>query len=94
MAWTLGPMIVSGIDAEQLGHPSPCPKHDMAGLIDDLVEAGRRAVALGRGQAPTTGDGSPHMELRDHPSGAQSVGDGPAGAHHRLRAQQKGFGDR
>ena len=60
-------MIVSGIDAEQLGHPTPCPKYDVAGLIDHLVEAGHRAAALGRGQAPPPGDKSPRVELSDAP---------------------------
>ncbi|MFI5313159.1 MAG: hypothetical protein ACHQ06_03260 [Candidatus Dormibacteria bacterium] len=32
-------MIVSRIDAEELGDPTPCPKYDVAGLIDHLVEA-------------------------------------------------------
>jgi hypothetical protein len=36
-------VIVSGIDADELGHPTPCPKYDVAGLIDHLVEAGHRA---------------------------------------------------
>jgi len=45
-------VIVSGIDADELGHSTPCPKYDVAGLIDHLVEAGHRAAALGRGQAP------------------------------------------
>ena len=45
-------VIVSGIVADELGHPTPCPKYDVAGLIDHLVEAGHRAAALGRGQAP------------------------------------------
>src|SRR5208282_6107592 len=58
-------VIVSGIDADELGHPTPCPKYDVAGLIDHLVEAGHRAAALGRGQAPPPGDGSPHVELSD-----------------------------
>ena len=60
-------MIVSGIDAEQLGHPTPCPKYNVAGLIDHLVEAGHRAAALGRGQAPPPGDKSPRVELPDAP---------------------------
>jgi hypothetical protein len=51
-------VIVSGILADELGHPTPCPKYDVAGLIDHLVEAGHRAAALGRGQAPPPGDGS------------------------------------
>jgi uncharacterized protein (TIGR03086 family) len=60
-------VIVSGIDAGELGHPTPCPGYDVAGLIDHLVEAGRRAAALGRGQAPPPGDESPHVELSDAP---------------------------
>jgi hypothetical protein len=58
-------VIVSGIDAGELGHPTPCPGYDVAGLIDHLVEVGRRAAALGRGQAPPPGDESPHVELSD-----------------------------
>src|SRR6204780_4360645 len=60
-------VIVSGIAADELGHPTPCPKYDVAGLIDQLVEAGRRAAALGRGQAPPPGDDSSHVELSDAP---------------------------
>jgi uncharacterized protein (TIGR03086 family) len=60
-------VIVSGIDADELGRPTPCPKYNVAGLIDHLVEAGHRAAALGRGQAPPPGDGSPHVELSDAP---------------------------
>jgi uncharacterized protein (TIGR03086 family) len=59
--------IVSGITAEQLGDPTPCNEYDVAGLIDHLVEAGHRAAALGRGQAPPAGDESPHVELVDAP---------------------------
>jgi uncharacterized protein (TIGR03086 family) len=60
-------LIVSGIGADELGCPTPCPKYDVAGLIDHLVEAGHRAAALGRGQAPPPGDESPHVELPDAP---------------------------
>src|ERR1700689_3503373 len=60
-------VVVSGIDADELGHPTPCPKYDVAGLIDHLVEAGHRAAALGRGQAPPPGDGPPHGALSDAP---------------------------
>ena len=59
--------IVSAIDAQQLGHPTPCPKYDVARLIDHLVEAGYRAAALGRGQAPPPGDEPPRVELSDAP---------------------------
>jgi len=54
-------VIVSGIGADELGHPTPGPTYDVASLIDHLVEAGRRAAALGRGQAPPPGDESPHV---------------------------------
>jgi hypothetical protein len=61
-------VIVAAIDSEWLGHPTPCPKYDVAGLIDHLVEAGHRAAALGRGQAPPPGDESSHVELSDAPA--------------------------
>jgi uncharacterized protein (TIGR03086 family) len=57
--------IVSGIVADELGHPTPCPKYDVAALIDHLVEAGHRAAPLVRGQAPPPGDESPHVGLSD-----------------------------
>jgi uncharacterized protein (TIGR03086 family) len=66
-------VIVSGIVAGELGHPTPCPRYDVAGLIDHLVEAGHRAAALGRGQAPPAGDGSPHVELSDAPGQLRSA---------------------
>jgi uncharacterized protein (TIGR03086 family) len=66
-------VIVSGIDADELGHPTPCPKYDVAALIDHLVEAGHRAAALGRGQAPPPGDHSPHVELSDAPGQLRSA---------------------
>ena len=60
-------LIVSGVAADELGYPTPCHKYDVSGLIDHLVEAGHRAAALGRGQAPPPGDASPHVELSDAP---------------------------
>lgn len=60
-------VIVSGIRAEQLSDPTPCPGYDVARLVDHVVEAGRRAAALGRGEAPPSGDDSPHVELSDTP---------------------------
>jgi uncharacterized protein (TIGR03086 family) len=66
-------VIVSGIGPGELGHPTPCPRYDVAALIDHLVEAGRRAAALGRGQAPPPGDGSPHVELSDAPGQLRSA---------------------
>jgi uncharacterized protein (TIGR03086 family) len=72
--------IVSGITAEQLGQPTPCTEYDVAGLIDHLVEAGQRAAALGRGQAPPAGDESPHVELFDAPGQIRHAGEEAAQA--------------
>jgi uncharacterized protein (TIGR03086 family) len=58
---------VAGTDPDVLGHPTPCPGYDVAGLIDHLVEAARRAAALGHGHAPPPGDDSPHVSLVDAP---------------------------
>ena len=60
-------VIVSGIDDEDLGNPTPCREYDVGRLVDHIVEAGHRAAALGRGQAPPPGDESPHVELSDAP---------------------------
>jgi uncharacterized protein (TIGR03086 family) len=73
-------VIVSGIAAGELGYPTPCPGYDVAGLIDHLVEAGRRAAALGRGQAPPPGDESPHVELSDAPGQLRGAADEAARA--------------
>src|SRR6202035_1369687 len=73
-------VIVSGIDAGELGHPTPCPEYDVAALIDHLVEAGHRAGALGRGQAPPPGDESPHVELCDAPGQLGSAAEAAAQA--------------
>jgi len=73
-------VIVSGIGADELGHPTPCPTYDVASLIDHLVEAGRRAAALGRGQAPPPGDESPHVELSDAPGQLRSAAEQAAQA--------------
>jgi uncharacterized protein (TIGR03086 family) len=64
-------VIVAAIDFDRRGDPTPCPRYDIAGLVDHLVEAGRRAAALGRGQAPPSGDESPHIELSDAPAQLQ-----------------------
>lgn len=56
--------IVAGVHADQLGRPTPCPKYDVASLVDHIVGAGHRAVTLGRGETPT-GEEFPHVEL-DH----------------------------
>jgi uncharacterized protein (TIGR03086 family) len=73
-------VIVSGIVVDDLDHPTPCPKYDVAGLIDHLVEAAHRAAALGRGQAPPPGDESPHVDLRDAPGQLRSAAEQAAQA--------------
>ncbi|MGD0882781.1 MAG: hypothetical protein ABSB09_14540 [Acidimicrobiales bacterium] len=60
-------VIVSGIDVEDLGNPTPCRKFDVACLGDHIVEAGHRAAGLGRRQTPPPEDRSPHVELSDAP---------------------------
>jgi uncharacterized protein (TIGR03086 family) len=67
VAYENAAVIMSGIAAGELGHPTPCPGYHVAGMIDHLVEAGHRAAALGHGQAPPPGDASPHVELSDAP---------------------------
>jgi uncharacterized protein (TIGR03086 family) len=59
--------IVARIRPEQLGLPTPCRAYSVGALIDHLVEAGHRAAALGRGQAPPAGDRCPHVDLGDAP---------------------------
>jgi uncharacterized protein (TIGR03086 family) len=73
-------VIVSGITADQVTFPTPCPSYDVAGLIDHIVEAARRAAALGRGQTPPAGDGSPHVELADAPAQLRRAGQAAAQA--------------
>ena len=72
-------VIVSGIDADELGHPTPCPKYDLAGLIDHLVErpTGR---PLSAAAATPPGDGSPHVELSDAPGQLRSAAEEAAQA--------------
>jgi uncharacterized protein (TIGR03086 family) len=66
-------VIVSGICPDQLRNATPCRGYDVAGLIDHFVEAGHRAAALGRGQAPPAGDASPHVELTEAPGRLRSA---------------------
>ena len=73
-------VIVAGIGPDELGDPTPCPKYDVAGLIDHLVEAGHRAARLGRGQAPPPGDESPHVEFSDAPGQLRRAADQAARA--------------
>ena len=57
------PTVFGEVTGRRMHHPTPRHKYDVAGLIDHLVEAGRRAAALGRGRTPPPGDEPPHVEL-------------------------------
>jgi uncharacterized protein (TIGR03086 family) len=72
--------IIAGISPDQLGNSTPCPGYDVAGLIDHVVEAGHRAAFLGRGQAPPSGDASPHVELTEAPDRLRSAAQEAAAA--------------
>jgi uncharacterized protein (TIGR03086 family) len=61
-------VIVSGVDAERLGHPTPCPDSDVAGLVDHLVEGGNRAATLGPGRPPPPEDEPSPVELSAAPA--------------------------
>lgn len=54
--------IAAGVKADQLGGPTPCRAFDVQALVDHLVGAGWRVVALGRGESPS-GESFPHVEL-------------------------------
>lgn len=58
--------VVSGVRADQLGAPTPCPDYNVAQLIDHLVGAARRTAALGRGEQVEVSE-FPHVELADAP---------------------------
>ena len=73
-------VIVSGIAAGELGHPTPCPGYDVAALTGHLVEAGHRAAALGRGQAPPPAGESPHVQLSAAPGQLRSAAEQAAPA--------------
>jgi hypothetical protein len=69
-------VIVSGIAADELGHPTPCPGYDVAALIDHLVEAGHRAPSV----PPRTGrlgrpDGNGQRACRHFPGRPRRVMD-------------------
>jgi uncharacterized protein (TIGR03086 family) len=65
--------VAAGVRPDQLGTPTPCSQLDVAGMVDHLVGAGWRAVALGRGEAPT-GAEFPHVALADAPLQLRGAG--------------------
>ncbi len=56
-------VIASGVDVGDLSRPTPCPKDDVAHLVDHTVEAGHRAAAAGRGMTPSPARDYPHVAL-------------------------------
>ncbi len=54
--------LAAGVKPDQLTLATPCPELDVAALIDHLVGAGWRVVALARGEG-AAGEGFPHVEL-------------------------------
>lgn len=65
--------IAEGVGADQLRDPTPCPDYDVAALIDHLVGAGWRTVAVGRGENPEAEE-FPHIDLADAPVQLRSAG--------------------
>jgi uncharacterized protein (TIGR03086 family) len=59
--------VAAGVRTDQLDGTTPCPDFNVATLVDHLVGAGWRAVALGRGETPT-GEEFPHVDLADAPA--------------------------
>lgn len=78
-AYAYAAEVVAGVRPDQLGGPTPCPDYDVGTLIDHLVGAGWRAVALGRGETPT-GEEFPHVELTDAPEQLRRAGHAAAAA--------------
>lgn len=66
--------LVAGVNPAQLAGPTPCPAYDVAALVDHLVGAGHRAVALGQGQTPT-GEDFPHVDLSEAPDQLRQAGE-------------------
>ena len=65
--------IITGARPDQLAGPSPCRAWDVAALIDHLVFAAHRVVALGRGEVPVEA-GTPHVELDQAPAEVRRAG--------------------
>ena len=58
--------VVAGVRRYQLGAPTSCPDFTVGGMVDHLVGAGWRPVALGRGESPAAA-AFPHVDLADAP---------------------------
>lgn len=44
--------VVTGIDPDRLGDPTPCTEYDVRGLLGHLLSGFRRIAAVGRGEDP------------------------------------------
>ena len=71
--------IIAGVRPDQLAGPSPCAAWDVAELVDHLVFAARRVVAIGGGEAPAEA-GTPHVGLDQAPAEVQRAGQEAASA--------------
>ena len=66
--------VTARVDPGQLGLPTACPDYDVATLVDHLVGAAHRTVALGRGESPTAEE-FPHVDLSEAPQQLRRAGD-------------------
>ena len=66
--------VTERVEPGQLGLPTACPDYDVAALVDHLVGAAHRTVALGRGENPTAAE-FPHVELAEAPQELRHAGD-------------------
>jgi uncharacterized protein (TIGR03086 family) len=65
-SYELAARVVTAVGDQDLSKPTPCPEYDVATLVDHLVGAADRAVAVGRGEAPAPEE-FPHVQLADAP---------------------------
>lgn len=72
--------VADGVRPDQLSGPTPCPDYDVAALVGHLVGAGWRAVALGRGDTPTSWGEFPDVELATAPGELRRAGTEAAAA--------------
>jgi uncharacterized protein (TIGR03086 family) len=66
--------IVEGVRPDQLAAPTPCPDFLVADLVDHIVGAAWRIVALGRGESPATAE-FPPVDLAAAPDQLRLAGD-------------------
>lgn len=79
-AYSLAADVAAGVRSDQLAGSTPCPDYDVATLIDHLVGASWRTVALGRGETPAGAEEFSHVELTDAPGQLRRAGAAAAAA--------------